>query len=87
MPWELPEVLDPDLARDGLERLDPFKQITRALMPDPVQPFARVATLELSFYMRNQLLRDTDWTSMAHSLEVRVPLVDAELLQRIVPVT
>jgi asparagine synthase (glutamine-hydrolysing) len=31
--------------------------------------------------MRNQLLRDTDWASMAHSLEVRVPLVDAVLLR------
>ncbi len=27
--------------------------------------------------MRNQLLRDTDWASMAHALEVRVPLVDS----------
>jgi asparagine synthase (glutamine-hydrolysing) len=32
--------------------------------------------LEGSFYMRNQLLRDTDWASMAHSIEVRVPFVD-----------
>ena len=32
-------------------------------------------------YMRNQLLRDTDWASMAHSLEVRVPLVDVKLLR------
>jgi asparagine synthase (glutamine-hydrolysing) len=87
MPWELSEVLDPDLARDGLKRLDPFKHIARALAPDPVQSFARVATLETSLYMRNQLLRDTDWTSMAHALEVRVPLVDAELLRRIAPVT
>jgi asparagine synthase (glutamine-hydrolysing) len=47
--------------------------------PDPRQAFARVATLEASLYMRNQLLRDTDWVSMAHSLEVRVPLVDATL--------
>lgn len=35
--------------------------------------------------MRNQLLRDTDWASMAHSLEVRVPLVDAQLLQALAP--
>jgi asparagine synthase (glutamine-hydrolysing) len=87
MPWELPEVLDPNFARDGLKRLDPFKQIARALSPDPLGPFARVAALESSLYMRNQLLRDTDWTSMAHSLEVRVPLVDAELLRRIAPIT
>jgi asparagine synthase (glutamine-hydrolysing) len=87
MPWELSKVLDPDFVRDGLERLDPFTQIARALEGGSAQPFARVATLESSLYMRNQLLRDTDWTSMAHSLEVRVPLVDAELLRRIAPIT
>jgi len=31
------------------------------------------------------LLRDIDWASMAHSLEVRVPLVDAVLLRRTAP--
>ena len=35
--------------------------------------------------MRNQLLRDTDWASMAHSLEVRVPLVDWALLREVAP--
>ncbi len=36
-------------------------------------------------YMRNQLLRDTDWASMAHSLEVRVPLVDVDLVKGLAP--
>jgi asparagine synthase (glutamine-hydrolysing) len=31
--------------------------------------------------MRNQLLRDADWAGMAHSLEIRVPLVDIVLLK------
>ena len=39
--------------------------------------------MEAALYMRNQLLRDTDWASMAHSLEVRTPLVDAVLLQHV----
>lgn len=39
-------------------------------------PVNRVSCLELSTYMRNTLLRDTDCMSMAHSLEVRVPLLD-----------
>ena len=43
---------------------------------------AKVSALESSLYLRNQLLRDTDWASMAHSLEVRTPLVDSALLQR-----
>jgi asparagine synthase (glutamine-hydrolysing) len=83
MPWELPELVGDDLAREGLARLDPINHIRRMLVPDPVEPFARVATLEASLYMRNQLLRDTDWASMAHSLEVRVPLVDAVLLAKV----
>ena len=83
MPWELPDVLDPELAREGLKQLDPIKHIGCALTPDPLRPFVRVATLESSLYMRNQLLRDTDWASMAHSLEVRVPLVDVVLLKKL----
>jgi asparagine synthase (glutamine-hydrolysing) len=35
--------------------------------------------------MRNQLLRDADWAGMAHSLEIRVPLVDVALLRALVP--
>ena len=83
MPWELPDVLGPEVAREGLKQLDPIKHIAGTLIPDPLRPFVRVATLESSLYMRNQLLRDTDWASMAHSLEVRVPLVDAVLLEKL----
>jgi asparagine synthase (glutamine-hydrolysing) len=35
-----------------------------------------VSRLELSGYMANTLLRDTDQMSMAHALEVRVPFID-----------
>jgi asparagine synthase (glutamine-hydrolysing) len=41
--------------------------------------------MESAFYMRNQLLRDADWASMAHSLELRTPLVDVGLLRTIAP--
>jgi asparagine synthase (glutamine-hydrolysing) len=44
-------------------------------------PFGRVSTLELGTYLVNTLLRDTDATSMAHSLEVRVPFVDREVVE------
>ena len=42
-----------------------------------------VSYLELTQYMRNQLLRDSDWASMAHSLELRVPYVDVALARRV----
>jgi asparagine synthase (glutamine-hydrolysing) len=82
---ELPGVLGEEVAREGLERLRPLELMERAVTPDPGTPYARVLALESAFYLRNQLLRDMDWASMAHSLEVRVPLVDAHLLKRLAP--
>ena len=38
-----------------------------------------VGYLELSRYMRHQLLKDSDVFSMSHGLELRVPLVDTGL--------
>jgi asparagine synthase (glutamine-hydrolysing) len=86
MPWELPKLMGREAAEEGLRRLRLIEQFEEALLPDPGGDFGRVATLEATFYMRNQLLRDTDWSSMAHSLEVRVPLVDAWLLRELAPV-
>ena len=85
MPHDLPSLLGEDAAREGLERLRIVELFARALEPDPGTPFGRVAALEASLYMRNQLLRDADWASMAHSVEVRTPLVDAALLRQIAP--
>lgn len=84
MPWELPDILDPDLVRAGWERLNPMlrlEETTRGLD----SPRLKVSALEISWYMRHQLLRDSDWASMAHSLELRVPLVDLQLLQALAP--
>jgi asparagine synthase (glutamine-hydrolysing) len=83
---ELPAVLGPEIAAEGLHRLQILDVIERTVTPDPGNPYARVAALESSLYLRNQLLRDMDWASMAHSLEVRVPLVDAHLLKKLAPV-
>ena len=40
-----------------------------------------VSVLELTGYMANTLLRDTDQMSMAHALEVRVPFIDPVVVQ------
>jgi asparagine synthase (glutamine-hydrolysing) len=80
LPHELAQVMDPDLAREGLRRLRPKRRVAATIEPDPGSEVARVCALESSNYMRNQLLRDADWAGMAHSLEIRVPLVDFKLL-------
>jgi len=85
MPWELHRLMDPALMAEGLRRLDPVRHLATPLRGGPRTPFGKVAALEAAHYLRNQLLRDTDWASMAHSLEVRVPLVDATLLRAVAP--
>jgi len=82
MPWELPKVLDGDLAREGWKQLEGTLAIEREIARI-YSSHSRLACLESCWYMRNQLLRDSDWAGMAHSLEIRVPLVDVELLRSV----
>ena len=85
LPEEIASVVGEEMAREGLKRLQMLDLIRRTITPDPGTAFARIAAMESSLLLRNQLLRDIDWASMAHSIEVRVPLVDAFLLRRIAP--
>jgi asparagine synthase (glutamine-hydrolysing) len=84
MPWELDSFLPATLVRDGLDALNLIGQM-KALISDVRSPRLRMLLLEVSFYLRNQLLRDADWAGMAHSLEIRVPFVDTALYRAILP--
>jgi len=82
MPWELERILTPEIARAGWQELEAAEaDENRMLRAFP--PFAQVMILETTRYMRNQLLRDTDWVGMTHSLEIRVPLVDRTLSEAV----
>jgi asparagine synthase (glutamine-hydrolysing) len=85
LPNELSGVMDPEIAREGMRRLKPLARLEASLKPDPGSDVSRVCVLESAHYMRNQLLRDADWAGMAHSLEIRVPLVDFALLRTLAP--
>jgi len=54
------------LLKDRLPGLDPINQIS---------------LLELQTYLANMLLRDGDFMSMAHGLEIRVPFLDHRLVE------
>lgn len=83
LPEELPALMGADMAREGLARLGGSPPgMTQA---DARDGAAAVGLLESTHYLRNQLLRDSDWASMGHSLELRTPLVDAALLETLGP--
>ncbi len=81
LPWELPQFLDADLVRDGWRELNLLNNLNGSVkgIRDSSN---KISLLESAFYMRNQLLRDSDWAGMAHSLEIRTPLVDAALFTK-----
>jgi asparagine synthase (glutamine-hydrolysing) len=85
---ELDMLLDQSWVKSGLEQLQTSTSLAatvRRLAAAGTNEYAQVSALESCWYMRNQLLRDTDWSSMAHGLEVRVPFVDVNLLERVGP--
>jgi len=84
MPWELPELLDPEMVRAGWVELQTLLRLDETV--DGIkEPRLKVSALEMNWYMRNQLLRDSDWAGMGHSVEIRVPFVDVDLLRSIAP--
>jgi asparagine synthase (glutamine-hydrolysing) len=46
-------------------------------------PINRASALEMQTYMLSMLLRDADQMSMAHALELRVPLIDHVLVEHV----
>jgi len=86
LPEELPGLMGRDAASEGLRSYDPVADAARALAAGngrAAGAWTAVHLLESARYMRNQLLRDSDWASMAWSVELRVPLVDAWLYRRL----
>ena len=65
-----------------LDFLKMLEYLTGKLSKDSV---IALSQLQSELYMRNQLLRDSDWASMSHGVELRVPYVDIFLLKQIQP--
>lgn len=84
MPWELPRLMGRARAAAALAELRPLEKLD-----DSIRGLRNerciVAALELSWYMRNQLLRDSDWAGMTHGVEIRVPFADAGLIRALAP--
>lgn len=59
------------------------RQMSNCANADPIN---QASALELGGYLSNALLRDADSMSMAHGLEVRVPLIDHKVVERMLAV-
>jgi asparagine synthase (glutamine-hydrolysing) len=83
---ELGALLDESWVMQGLARLATVAQLRSTIAPIDLLGAGlnpQIAALESCWYMRNQLLRDSDWASMANSVELRLPYVDVSLLEHL----
>ncbi len=85
-PDQIPELMQERHAYAALRELSPATLIEMIVGELPDDDFLAVGQMESTCYLRNQLLRDSDWASMDHSVELRTPLVDAWLLRDLMPV-
>jgi asparagine synthase (glutamine-hydrolysing) len=86
IPDELPELMGKEFSLEALKKLNPGPLLETMVGALPEDAMAAVGQIESMAYLRNQLLRDSDWASMDHSVELRTPLVDAWLLRDLMPV-
>ena len=63
-----------------IEKVCETLKIVRVVAADTQNEAQRAAHVEQHLYMQNQLLKDTDYMSMWHSVEVRVPFLDKEVI-------
>ena len=84
-PEELRERMDAGMAAEALRDFAAEDWVTAMTGPLAAEQTLALAQIESMSYLRNQLLRDSDWASMDHSVELRTPLVDAWLLQHVQP--
>jgi asparagine synthase (glutamine-hydrolysing) len=85
-PEELPDLMGEEMAADALRGFDAERWVAQQCGALPADPQLALSLIESILYLRNQLLRDSDWASMAHSVELRTPLVDAWLLRDVMQV-
>lgn len=78
-------IISPQTMDDIMTTNEPFSPLGNERMIELMNEKQFVCYLETSFYMANQLLRDSDVFSMAHSLELRVPFVDHKLYTTVLP--
>jgi asparagine synthase (glutamine-hydrolysing) len=65
---------------NSLDNFSPYKWISNMSGLLSQNNTLALAQIESTTYLRNQLLRDSDWASMYHGVELRTPLVDSKLL-------
>lgn len=79
----VPSIFNPEVDRDALPARARFRDLYEA--GDSPEGLRAALYLDYKTYLPDEILHVADRMSMAHSLEVRVPFVDHELIESVYP--
>ena len=85
LPHEVKEFLTPQIFESGFDELHTLTNMNNDIKDIKEKKLA-IMYLEIKYYLCSKLLRDSDWASMSHSLEMRTPFVDWFFFKKLVPI-
>ncbi len=84
LPNEIKEIISDSAFRRGFDELNLFDNCKKDIEEFSDEKLS-IMYLEIKYYLCSKLLRDADWASMAHSVELRTPFVDWVFFNKIIP--
>ena len=85
LPFEIKELISPNIFKNGFEELNSLENLKKDIK-DISNDRLSIMYLEIEYYLCSKLLRDADWVSMAHSVELRTPFVDWFFFKKLLPI-
>ena len=85
LPFEIKELITPDVFEKGYEELDIINNSNKEIKEiNDIR--LSIMYLEIKYYLCSKLLTDADWVSMSHSVELRTPFVDWFFFNKLIPI-
>ena len=82
LPWQISDFLEKSFVEKGLYELNFLDKLDENHLKINSINLA-ISSLEINNYMKNTLLKDSDWCGMANSVEIRVPFADIDLIENL----
>ena len=85
LPFEIEEFVEKKQFIEGYQELDYLNNSNNELQEFNDSRLS-IMYLEIKYYLCSKLLKDADWASMSHSLELRTPFIDWFFFKEIISI-